>query len=202
MSAFRLFAYLMPLLVAIAVPALLSWGRVSPRRWVVPAFFGGFAVVLFAAWLASENSFGAFLAVLCLSASMGVLSAGLFLSATACRLSASASQIIACLVVCALTGSVFALGPVVRNAQDVGMGGEGVAARISLAVAASPYTVLAYSVFEDEALERPILYATDARDYPFQRSSWGWTSLGYTLAGLLLFGVYFGVRMIPVGKGG
>lgn len=191
MTFFRVSAYLLPLVSALAVTAVLSDGRLKNRRGFRTAGGAGaaFAIpagALFAGWVFSSEPFGRFGGAVVLSAAFAAGAAGLFLFLSGLRLPAPAAQLLCSLAATGLTVSVFALGPVIRNARETGMSGDALVERIDLVLSLSPYPVLGYSLFGDDVLRHPILYATDAADYPFSVPSWPVYALRCALTGLVL----------------
>jgi hypothetical protein len=201
MTLFHVVGYLMPLLVGLLLPALLVWGSDSGwsriRTGVVTVLgFAGTALLLLVCSLLSGDSFSSWLSVTALSASVGILIIGCFLLLRSFRLPPLGAQIVSGLLIILIMSSVFGLGPILRDAHRTGLGGEEILARVNFIVSTNPYTVTAYSIFGDEVLHRPILYATDAADYPFAVPVWSRTATGYLLLGAVLFLFFGGVQIL------
>ncbi len=200
--AFRLIAYLAPLAVGFGVAAALALTTGSPPGRRLRAAGGVLGAALVPLGVAAfGESFAAFAKVSILLASFGSFVAGLYLLGEACLLPREVSQVLSGFVLAALVGSVFWAGPLIREAADSDPGGLGTYRRISLAVAVSPYMVMGYSVFGHEPLHGDALRPLGLHDYQFGRPSWGSTSAGYALAGLLLFGAARGLHTLRKGRG-
>jgi len=198
---FRVLAYLAPMAVGFGTAAALALTEgAPPRRRALAA--GGVvgAALLLLAVAAFTESFAALGKVAALLVSFGALAAGLYLLGEGCRLPREISQVLVCGVVVALVGSVFWVGPLIREAADLDPGGRATYSRISIAVAVNPYTVMGYSVFGVEPLHGDALRPLGLHDYQFGRPSWGSTSAGYLLFGLLFFGAGRGVAALRKAK--
>jgi hypothetical protein len=198
MSLFAFLAYLSPLLAGFGVAAALAlaWpGGVRRRLAAALGVAGGVVVLL--ALAAIGDSFKAFGPVALLAGGVSGLVAGVFCFCAAFRLPPEVCQIAASLVVVALVGSVFLMGPVLENAEEVGMPGEEISRRITLAVGVNPMMVMGYSVFADRDLVRePGLYDLGLADYPFVTPEWGRTALGYVVTGFMLFAAAMGLTAL------
>ncbi len=197
MTIFALLAHLSPLAVGFGVPAALAltWRRPLRRRLVAAlGVLGGVLAVLAAA--AVTESLRALIAVGLLLAGLGVLVAGLFAFAASFRLPPEICQIAAGLVVVALLGLIFCFGPVLRHAEEVGMSGDEIDRRITLALAVNPFMVLGYSVFNEDPLVSPRLYPLGLRDYRYRPPRWSRTAAGYALAGFVLFAASLGLTAL------
>lgn len=170
--------YLLPLAAAFVLPPFLARSRragaIALAAIMIVAAVLGFAV-------------GALLPVTLFLTACAVLFAGLHLALVALRVPPVGAQIASGLLAVALWAAVFALGPIVRNARETAMPGEELQGRIHLIMTVTPYPALAASVFHDNPLQRPVLYATDAADYypPAAIPPWSAVALRYGLVGAL-----------------
>ena len=197
MTLFRYLAYVAPLAVGFGVPAVLALTSAAPvRRRMVAALavLGGVLVVLGAAALTeSARAFGQ---VALLLAGLAVLVAGFFQLCAAFRLPPEMCQIVASLLVVALMSTVFCFPPVLEHALEVGMSGDDISRRITLALDVNPFMVMGYSIFGHELLHSPTFYRLDLADYQFAPPRWQGTALGYALAGFSLFAAALGLTAL------
>ncbi|MHC4605817.1 MAG: hypothetical protein ACYTAF_02645 [Planctomycetota bacterium] len=194
MTAFRAAAYLMPIAAGLVVPAVIAWTRERRLRVAASiaapvASFLGLSLVLLVFWFFSGDAFSAFLKVLALSAGLCMLLTGLFFFLRlALRFPPVAAQILSGLALVLIAATVFALGPIVRDAHERGLTGGVIEQRITRMISVSPYVVTAYSIFgDDDVLRRPFLYATDAADYAFAVPAWPRAAGTFAFTGILLF---------------
>jgi hypothetical protein len=196
-TVFRSLAYVSPLLVGFGVAAALAWTHDrEPRRRLIwtGAVVGGALALLFLVSL--FGGLGAFLPTALVLVAFAVLIAGTYLVPESLRLPPGVCQVAASLAAVFLVSTVFLLGPVVEHAEEAGLSGPAIYRRITLALSVNPFATLAYSVFGDEVLRGATLYhhVTRAADFQHGQPSWGWTALGYGLAGLLFGALAFGLR--------
>ena len=192
---FRTLAYLSPLIVGFGIAAALALTNEKPwrrRLCVVGVVLG--SMVLLLAVAAVTETFLALLEVSVLLIAFAALVAGLFFLGEACGLPREVSQILCGVLVVALMSTVFWAGPIIRDSPD-----QSAAAthdRITDAVAANPYLVMGYSIFNFNPLHGDALRPLGLHDYQFDWPSWKRTSGGYALFGLLFFGAGMGVRAV------
>jgi len=185
---FRLLATAAPLAVGFGLAAALSLTEEAPVRRRLQAAGGVLGGALLVLLVASfGESFEAFLKTAAILLAFGAFVVRLSLFGESLRAPREATQVVSGILVVALVGSVFWAGPLIREAADTDPGGKATYRRISTAVAVSPYMVLGYSVFGHDPLHSTDLYALGLHDYQFQKPGWGSTSLGYAIAGLVLY---------------
>jgi len=195
MSVFRTLAYLSPLIVGFGVPAALALTAARPprvRAIAAGGVLGGTSLLLLLASFA--ESVRLWFPVALLLVSFAVLVAGIFLLCESARAPREVSQIVAGLVVCFLMATVFVFGPIIRDSADAGASGTTISNRITLAMDVNPFFVMGYSIFQSDLLYLPVFYKTDLAGFQHGRPSWGATSAGYALAGVVLAGAAFGLR--------
>lgn len=188
MTLFRYVAYMAPLAIGFGVAAALAftWEKTLRRRILASLAVAG-AVLVFLAAAAITESFPAWVAVSAVVLGLAVLVVGLFCLAAAFRLPPEACQIVASLAVVGLMGTVFCFGPVLHHAEEVGMPGDEIYRRITLALDVNPIMVMGYSVFDDPLLHKPAFYGLGLADYQHGTPRWRVTAAGYALAGFVLF---------------
>ena len=202
MTVFRCMAYLTPLLAGLAVAASLAWAEirekpVKTRVLLGAAVFGGFSALLLILWIPSGESFGAWPATVGFSLATSLFAVGILRFLRGFRLPPVGAQIVSSLLLILLFCAVFALGPVVAAADEASLPGEERTRIIHRIIAVCPYPVMSASIFNDNPLTHPILYATEAADYydPGFIPAWTGTAFGYALAGLVFFGLGLGLDL-------
>lgn len=195
MSVFQFLAYLSPLILGFGVPAALSLTAGQPpkrRAAAAGAVAGGVLAVLLLASFADSPRLWFPLAVLLLS--LGLFVAGLYLLLESARAPRELSQIVCGLVLCALLSTLFWAGPVIRAVADRGASGEAIYRRITLSLDANPLFVMAYSIFDVDLLHKIYFYRMGMADFQHGTPSWGVSSSGFAVAGLVLAAVAVGLR--------
>jgi hypothetical protein len=168
-------------------------GRPLKHRLVASAsvVFGLLVLLLLASFADSPRDWFP-VAVLLLS--LGLLVAGVFLVAESARAPRELCQGVAALTVCLLMSTLFWLGPIIRAMAERSTGGDVVYRRITLMMDVNPFFVMAYSVFDQDLLHTPFFYRMGLADYQRGTPSWGLSSAGFAITGLILAAVATGVR--------
>jgi hypothetical protein len=196
MSLFRYAAYLAPLAVGFGVAAALAatWDRPVKRRLDVALSVTGGVLVLLALAAVTESA-AALGKVAALVAALALLVAGIFALAAAFRLPPAVCQIVASLAVVGLMSTVFLMGPVIDHAERVGMPGDEIYRRITLALDLNPVMVMGYSAFGTDWLHGR-LYGLGLADFQHGTPAWDATSVGYAVAGFACFAASLGLTAL------
>ena len=197
MSVFRTLAYLSPLIVGFGVAAALAVTAGAPvkRRAIAAGAVPGVVLVLLLLTSFADSA-SLWFPVALLLVAFAMLVAGLYLLCEGARAPREVSQIVAGLVVCFLMATIFIFGPIIRDSADAGATGATIASRITLAMDVNPFFVMGYSIFETDLLYLPVFYRTDLAGFQHGRPSWGATSAGYAITGILLASLGFTVRKV------
>lgn len=190
MVAFRVASCLLPTVAALWISMDLTRGAVrnSGVLRIVLVNQGVLLLILLGFGLAAGASASSLGAVALFSLAAALLSAGLHLLFRGAFRSPAAAQIGCSLVAVGLMTSVFLLGPIVKRGRESGVDGAVLAQQIQYAIIANPYAVISHSVFGEDVLRRPQLYATEAADYvpPEIVPEWWQTAAGYAGLGIVL----------------
>jgi hypothetical protein len=194
---FRVLAYMAPLGVGLGLAAAvsLSEGK-SPRSRLLSILgvWGGALLILLVSSL--SESLVAWLKIAVILTSFGAFVVGLSLLGESLRVPREVTQVVSGVLVIALVGSVFWMGPLIREAADTDPGGKATYRRITIAVAASPYLVMGYSVFAHDPLHSTDLYSLGLHDYPYEKPGWGGPSGVYAGVGVGLYLLSRGARAL------
>ncbi|MBV8878564.1 MAG: hypothetical protein JO332_01245 [Planctomycetaceae bacterium] len=197
MPVFRTLSYLAPLIVGFGVAAALALttGRPARRRAIAAGGTAGsvLGLLLLLSFTDSPKYWGP-LALLLLS--VGLLVAGVYLLAEAARLPRELCQIVAGLVLSALMSTLFWAGPLIRAAADQGASGDAIDRRITMALAVNPLFVTSYGIFDADLLHAPYFYTVGMADFQHGTPSWGASSAGFAIAGLVFGAVAVGLRRL------
>lgn len=198
MPLFQVLGYLSPLLVGFGVPAALSLtaGR-PPKRRIIAAgsVVGGVLVLLLLASFSDLPK--TWLPLSILLASLGLLVAGVYLLAESVRLSHELCQILAGLALCVLMSTLFWAGPLIRAAADRGATGEAIYRRITVSLDVNPFFVIGYSIFNVDLIHSSaFFYRLGMADFQHGTPSWGMSSGGFAVIGLLLASLAVGLRRL------
>jgi hypothetical protein len=198
MPLFQVLACLSPLLVGFGVPAALSMTAGAPLNRRGRAAGGTVLAILVLLLLASfSGSPRAWLPLSALLLSVGLLMAGLVLLAESLRLPRELGQVLAGLVLCALMSTLFWAGPLIRAAADRGASGDAIYRRITLSLDANPFLVIGYSIFDVDMIHTSTLfYRWGMADFQHGTPSWGASSAGFAIAGLILTALAAGARRL------
>lgn len=195
MSAFQTLAYLSPLLLSFGLAAALALTADAPpkrRLLAAGATAGGPLAVLLL--LSFGDSPARWVPVAVLLLSLGLLTAGVLLLCEALRAPRPVPQIAAGLVTCFLMSTLYWAGPLIRAAADHNADGAAISRRITLSMAANPFFVMAYSIFDTDLLHLPLFYHMGMADYASEPPRWGVSSAGFAAAGLVLLALAAGLR--------
>ena len=184
---FRLLASSSPLVVGLGLAWAMAQTEGKPLRTRLRAVLGGWGGTLGILLLASfSESVVAWVKIAAILSAFGGFVVGLSLLGESLRVPREVTQVLSGILVVALVGSVFWLGPLIREAADTDPGGKATYRRISMTVAASPYMVMGYSVFAHDPLHSTDLYALGLHDYLYEKPGWIGPSGAYAALGLLL----------------
>jgi hypothetical protein len=198
MPLFEVLAYLSPLVLGFGVPAALALSRGAPpkRRLaaagaVVLAVLG---ILLLASFSDSPKFWPPLAAVL---VSVALLVAGIYLLAESIRIPRELCQILAGLALSFLMSTLFWAGPLVRAAADRGATGDAIYRRISLCLNVNPFFVIGYSIFDVDLIHGSALfYHMGMADFQHGTPSWGASSAGFAVAGLVFGALGAGLRRV------
>ena len=198
MPLFQVLAYLSPLIVGFGVPAALSLTSAAPpKRRLVAAggvVLGVLLLLLVASFTESPRHW---LPLSVLLVSLGLLVAGLYLLAESARIPREVCQILAGLAVCALMSTLFWAAPLVRDAADRGASGEALYRRITLSLDVNPFFVIGYSIFDVDLIHSSaFFYRLGMADFQHGTPTWGASSAGFAVAGLLCAALAAGLRRL------
>ncbi len=197
MSSFRVLAYLSPLLLGIALPTALAYtsGRPLKHRLIASASVtvGLLALLLLASFGESPR---AWFPVAVLLLSLGLFLAGIFLVAESARAPREVCQGLAALTACLLMSTLFWIGPIIRSLAERSSGPDTVYRRITFLMDVNPFFVMAHSIFDTDLLHTPFFYRMGLADYASGTPSWGPSSAGFAVAGLVLAAVATGLRRV------
>jgi len=186
MSLFRLLAYASPLLLGFGVAAALALTARRPAKHRAIATGGVVAALLLLLLLTSFSESpkycGPLAAVL---VSWSLLVAGIYMAAETAKVPRDLCQILAGLGACFLMSTLFWMGPLIRAAADRGAAGDAIYRRITLSMDVNPFFVIAYGVFDTDLLRVPFFYRMGMADFQHGTPSWGISSGGFAVAGLV-----------------
>ncbi|HVR83230.1 MAG TPA: hypothetical protein VMU54_02895 [Planctomycetota bacterium] len=198
MPLFQVLGYLSPLLVGFATAAALSLTAGQAPRRRAQAAAGvvlGVLVLLLAASFSDSPRHWLPLSVLLVS--LALLITGIYLLAEAARMPREICQILAGLALCFLMSTLFWAGPLIRAAADRGATGEAIYRRITVSMDVNPFFVIGYSIFEVDLIHSSsFFYRLGMADFQHGTPSWGVSSAGFAVVGLILASVAAGLRRV------
>ena len=189
---FQTWAFLLPALIALMVPAVAAWRleRKEPRLALRDGALalGALLVNVFLLWSFSGAPFASALKVAGFSIGFAGFVAGAFVMLVACRARPAAAQAAVAVVVVLLLSSVFVAAPAIDAAPLAEK-----TDRAQMLVDVNPYAVIALDALGVDILHGK-LYETHLADYVSGCTSWWRAAGGYLLVGLLLAGIGLGVH--------
>lgn len=193
MTAFRAFLFLLPALLALTLPALLTWRleQDRPREAARDGSMAGGLLLLLSlvAGLVAGEPLRLLLGAALFSAAFTILAVGFYVFLVQLRARPAAAQAASGLLVILLTGSVFLAGSVIGAAPLAAKAG-----RADLLVRVNPYAVMGSDLLGVDVLHGPALYASHLADYVRGTPAWPGVAAGYAALGALLAGAGLGFR--------
>jgi len=198
MSLFQVLGYLSPLLVGFGVAAALAVtaSQTARRRSVAAGsvLLGILSLLLLASL---SDSPGRWVPLSLHLISLAILVAGIYLVAESARLPRELCQILAGIVLAGLLSTLFWAGPLIRASADRGASGEAIYRRITLSMQVNPFFVIGYSIFDVDLIHSSsYFYRLGMADFQHGTPSWGATSGGFAVVGLMLGSLAVGLRRV------
>jgi hypothetical protein len=198
MPLFQVLGYLSPLLVGFGIAAALALTASQPLRRRCAAAGGVVLAVLGLLLVASfSDSPKYWLPLSVLLVSLALLVAGIYLMAESAGVPRELCQILSGLALCVLMSTLFWAGPLIRAAADRGATGEAIYRRITVSLDVNPFLVIGYSIFDVDLIHSSaFFYRLGMADFQHGTPSWGATSAGFAVAGLIFASVAVGLRRV------